>query len=292
MEVTEFTDPACSWAWGTEPKLRLLQWRYGNRVEWRQVLGGLIGDMNNQVDGEYDPIRFAERYVNYWEMVFNITGQTYPVELKWMYWSTEPAGKAVKAAAQQSDDLGAKVLRRFREATFIFGEPPDNTERILKAVRGLAGLDHERFAADLTSEIAEKTFREDWEETRRPNDYVMNLEGDWPGIGKAKHSEGHWRFVFPTVIFRGDDGEATVPGWCPMEDYLAGMESAQKGSTSDPRPDPTPQQLFETWPTATSNELKILCGEDAQPPDGVVAFDWGAGTFYVVRDEAEALQIA
>ena len=29
VEVIEYTDPVCSWAWGSEPKLRLLRWRHG-----------------------------------------------------------------------------------------------------------------------------------------------------------------------------------------------------------------------------------------------------------------------
>lgn len=41
-EVVEYTDPICSWAWGTEPKLRLLQWRFASRMRWRVVLGGLV----------------------------------------------------------------------------------------------------------------------------------------------------------------------------------------------------------------------------------------------------------
>ena len=28
VEVVEYTDVMCSWAWGSEPKLRLLRWRY------------------------------------------------------------------------------------------------------------------------------------------------------------------------------------------------------------------------------------------------------------------------
>ena len=46
-EVTEYTDPICSWAWGTEPKLRLLQWRPGHRLSWRVAMGGLVGDAAN-----------------------------------------------------------------------------------------------------------------------------------------------------------------------------------------------------------------------------------------------------
>ena len=91
IEVVEFTDPGCSWAWGTEPKLRLLRWRYGDRLQWRRVLGGLVGDMSKLVDGEFDPERLAKRYIPYWGKAFEYTGMSYPTKLQWMYRSTEPA---------------------------------------------------------------------------------------------------------------------------------------------------------------------------------------------------------
>ena len=295
IEVVEFTDPGCSWAWGTEPKLRLLRWRYGDRLRWRRVLGGLIGDMRNYVpkdSGEdFDPVRAAKRYIPYWEQVYKLTGMTYPTKLQWMYSSTDIQGRAVKAAELQSDEIGGAVLRRLREQIFVFGEPADTTKRIVAAVRGIDGLDHERFAVDLESELAEKSFLQDWEETRRPNEYVMTLEGDWPGIGRAKNTEGHWRYVFPTIVFRGADHETTVPGWCAYDDYESALEFQLPGCTDERRPDPTPQEAFATWPTLTSKELEVLCGPGATPPDGVVAYDLGEGKFFLTRREASARKL-
>ena len=296
VEVVEFTDPGCSWAWGTEPKLRRLRRRFEDRLSWRRVLGGLIGDMNNYVEN-FDPVRGAKSQIRYWKTVYEHTGMTYPVRLEWMYTSTEPAGKAVKAAELQSeggtsrhpaDEVAGRVLRRLRESIFVYGRPADTTDRILEAVSGVAGLDVERFARDLTSEVVEKAFREDWEETRRPNEYVMTLEGDYPGIGRAKNTEGHWRFVFPTLVFRGPAGEATVPGWCPYESCEEAMESVVPGSTRNPRPDPTTGEVFSTWPTATAKELEILCGPGSEPPPGVVKYDWGEGSFFLTPEEAKS----
>lgn len=44
VSVTEYTDTACSWAWGSEPKMRRLQWEYGEHLAWRRVMGGLLPD--------------------------------------------------------------------------------------------------------------------------------------------------------------------------------------------------------------------------------------------------------
>ena len=286
IEVVEFTDPGCSWAWGTEPKLRLLRWRYGDRLTWRRVLGGLIGDMNNYKP-DFDGVRNAPSRIRYWRKAWEYTQMTYPARLQWMYSSTEPGCKAVKAAELQSDEVAGRVLRRLRESTFVFGTPADTRERVLEAVRGVEGLDMNRFEDDLSADVTEKAFLEDWEETRRPNDYVMTLEGDYPGIGRAKHTEGHWRFVFPTLIFRGPDGEATVPGWNDYERYEEAMETARRGSTKEPKTDPSATDVFATWPTASEKELEVLTGDTTAPSD-VVAYDWGEGSFYLTPSEARA----
>jgi predicted DsbA family dithiol-disulfide isomerase len=291
VDVVEFTDVSCSWAWGTEPKLRLLRWRFADVLRWRQVQGGLIGDMNNYVES-FDPLRGLEKRSQYWRGAYLHTGMTYPVKMHWQGWSTEPAGRAVKAAELQGAEIGERVLRRLRESIFIFGRPGDTTERILHAVRGVEGLDIERFTRELESDVVAKAFQEDWEETRRPNDYVINLEGDRPGIGRARETEGHLRYVFPTVIFRGPEGEVTVPGWCAFEDYVEAIQTVAPGATDDPHIDPTPEEVFATWPTATAKELETLCGPRAVPPPGVVTYDWGEGSFFLTAAEASALGIA
>ncbi len=41
VEVRYYTDPACSWSWGTEPKLRRLIWEFGAELRFTWVMGGL-----------------------------------------------------------------------------------------------------------------------------------------------------------------------------------------------------------------------------------------------------------
>ena len=67
------------------------------RVRTQRVLGGLIGDMNSYVP-DFDPVRGAKSQIRYWRGVWEHTQMTYPARLQWMYRSTEPGGKAVKAA--------------------------------------------------------------------------------------------------------------------------------------------------------------------------------------------------
>jgi hypothetical protein len=45
IEITSYTDPYCTWCWGSEPILRKIQEVYGEQVHLRFVMGGLVEDM-------------------------------------------------------------------------------------------------------------------------------------------------------------------------------------------------------------------------------------------------------
>ncbi|MEY2421732.1 MAG: hypothetical protein QOI95_1799 [Acidimicrobiaceae bacterium] len=264
VEVVEYTDPWCSWAWGTEPKLRRLRWRYGDRLEWRTVMGDLVAD-RLLADPEFDAARAAPKTATYWQKVHEHTGMPWPADLRRAPQLSAIAGQAVKAAQQQSDATGAALLRAIRESCFVHCEPADTLPRVLALAETVEGLDAARLRAEFESDDVVKAFVADREETRRPNDYVLQLEETHEGKGNAKPDGDGWRYVFPTILFRGSGGEHTVPGWQPWAAYVSAMEAAVPGSTADARPDPTPEQALDAWPSLTEYELSFLCGDDVPP---------------------------
>ena len=52
IELIEFTDPYCTWCWGSEPVLRKIKEVYGNQVKIGFVMGGLVKDIAEF----YDPL--------------------------------------------------------------------------------------------------------------------------------------------------------------------------------------------------------------------------------------------
>jgi uncharacterized protein (TIGR03086 family) len=291
VEVVEYTDPICSWAWGSEPKLRLLQWQYGHRMRWRTVMGGLVHDASAG-QHNWDGAVAAEPMSKYWRRSSAYTNQPYPMPMHRMARSTDPAGRAVLAARFQGNDIAAAVLRRFRESTFLFGATPETKTEFRAAAMGVAGLDVDRWLREYDSAEAISAYQADWDETSRPNDHVRFLAGDWVGIGSMKNSNGRERYAFPTLIFRRIGGDAsedyTVPGWMPFEAYVEALESADPGATRDPRPGPSVAEAFARWGVFTENELEIVCGANAANdlPADVVSYFWGAGLVYFSSQEA------
>src|SRR5579875_1267031 len=41
IQITEFTDPVCPFAWSAEPSRRRIQWLYGDQIELRPRMVGL-----------------------------------------------------------------------------------------------------------------------------------------------------------------------------------------------------------------------------------------------------------
>jgi predicted DsbA family dithiol-disulfide isomerase len=258
VEVVEYTDPWCSWAWGTEPKLRLLRWRFGDRLSWRTVMGDLVPDLRIE-RSDFDPVRAAPRRAEYWREVHQHTGMPWPEHLRWVPMRSEVAGRAFKAAQQQGDEPARRLLRALRESCFVDCEPADDRARVLALAARVPGLDGERLATDLDSAAVDTAWRADRDETRRPNAHVLNLNETHVGKGNAKPEGDGWRYVFPTLLFRGPGGEHTVPGWQPWERYVDAMEAAVPGSTADPRPDPSSDEAIAEFGRLTDRELEFLC---------------------------------
>ncbi len=103
-----------------------------------------------------------------------------------------------------------------------------------------------------------------------------------------RHSEGHDRYDFPTVLFRGPTGEHTVPGWMPFAAYVDALEAASPGATLAPRNDPTVEEAFATFGVLTAKELEVLCGSEAELPDDVISYNWGDGEVFFTPAEAGA----
>ena len=77
VEITEFTDPFCSWAWGTEPKLRRLKLALGGQARWRKVIGILY---DGPQGGDSDPASIVAQYER-WGEVMAHTGAPTPARL-------------------------------------------------------------------------------------------------------------------------------------------------------------------------------------------------------------------
>lgn len=224
LTVVEYTDPACPWAWGSEPKFRLLRARLdglGIEFAWRRVFGILFDEGEPPAP---DPRAEAAWYLEELNEIAGHTGAPVPEKLHWVSATSWPASLAAKAAEQQGAEVADAVLNRLRETTFLDGEPADTPERVLRAVGALEGLDVDALARAAASASVREAVRADWAETRSPCPEVMDIAEPGRHTGRAKPlgedpADG-FRYALPTLILSGAGGRAVVPGWRPLEQYL------------------------------------------------------------------------
>jgi hypothetical protein len=263
----------------------LLRWRHAERLQWRRVLGDLMAPRPIE-----DPGPRPSELATYWQGVNAHTGMPWPDGLKWTPSSSAVAGRAVVAAARQGERYADRLLRAVRESCYVFCEPADTTDRVLAlAEAAVPDLDVHRLGADLDDPAVAEAYAAGRAETRRPNDYVLSLAETHEGKGNAKpDGAGGWRYVFPTLLFRGPGGEHTVPGWQPWERYEAAMEAAAPGSTGAPRPVPTPDEALGEWGLLTAMELEFICGPGSPPPDAAVPIGAGGGPVWIDKQDRRA----
>jgi putative protein-disulfide isomerase len=257
VEVRYYTDPACSWSWGTEPKVRRLIWEFGDGLRFVWVMGGLARsygpeyrDDASGITGDRDCF---DGMMAHWLDVGSETGM--PIDPR--LWrrspisSTYPVCQAVKAAAEQGDDAAYSYLRRTREALMVEGTKLDHLEALVAAA-GPAGLDVDRFRIDLRSHAITEAFAADLDEVR-------DVPAEARAADQMKVTEGHERVSFPSAAFIGDDGSRHgVWGWQPYDAYRDAALAAGATVSSEGRAEPV--EAIGRFGRCATQEIEELSG--------------------------------
>ncbi len=196
IEITQYTDPYCTWCWGSEPIMRKIMAVYGDQIKISFIMGGLVEnfdtfyDPHNNIGG---PKKF-EQGAAHWKEASGRHGQPVDIQLifdlKRGFHSTYQASIAYKAAQLQDQELANKYLRRLREATSAERKFIHKINVQIELAEEV-GLNKEKFVQTLESGEAKKKFLEDLKLSRS-----MGIHG------------------FPTFQVKNRDGkEMFLNGW-------------------------------------------------------------------------------
>jgi predicted DsbA family dithiol-disulfide isomerase len=232
IQIIYFTDPICSTCWTIQPQLRKLRATYGNSIDFKYVMAGLLPSWEN----------------------FNRWGITSPSDV-YHHWSDESAQSgmpidpsvwmkdplqssyspsiAFKAAQLQDIDKSILLLRRMNELIFIESGNITRLDVLKKAAYDV-GLDAARLMRDL-EKSAVQFFNEDLQMTREMG---INL--------------------LPTFIFKVNN---------EIKDYLVGAQTYESFERAILKLNPliikkdlklSAIEVFSKYPSITKKEFKFL----------------------------------
>jgi putative protein-disulfide isomerase len=258
INVRYYTDPASSWSWGSEPKLRRLMWEFGEQLEFTWVMGGLARqygpDYRDQEAGIGSGVDCFADLMAHWLDVAAESGM--PIDPR--IWnqnpisSTYPACQAVEAAAEQGSEAAYGYLRRLREGLMTGRKKLDHLEALIGEA-GPAGLDVQRFRIDLSSNAITEAFAADLDEVRNPPEEAR-------AAGKVSQTEGHDRLSFPSAVFGAERGSKHgVWGWQPYEAYREAALAAGAEVVANRRPESL--EAVDHFGPCTTRELEELTGK-------------------------------
>lgn len=261
IEILAFTDPVCTWCWGSEPVLRKLETWYGGQLHIRYVMGGLVEDIRafydraNDIGG--DPERSNASIARHWLEASERHGMPVRVEGFRLFTaetvSTYPQNIAFKAAELTNPALAARYLRRMREASAAEARETGRRE-VLIELASEVGLDVAAFIGHLNDGSAEKAFREDIETTRR-----YGVRG------------------FPAFLFRYGERELMLRGYQSFSAMQAVIDTLSSGILRGRPPEKGAENIFEF----------LRASGRAAPVELAVVFDLAPGELEETLDALE-----
>jgi len=229
LEVIEFTDPVCTWCWGSEPVLRSLEASYGNRIKVGFIMGGLVKDItafydsHNKIGGDIQESN--KSIAGHWLEASERHGMPVKADGFKLFTkeqtSTYPQNIAYKAAQMQDEALANRFLRRMREATATEALQTNLTE-ILVELASETGLDIASFLDDFTNGKAKAAFEEDLYTTAQ-----FRAHG------------------FPTFLVKYGEKSILLRGYQSYSSFKAVINQITNGELVEDKPEPSEDNILE-----------------------------------------------
>jgi len=217
VEIYAFTDPVCTWCWGSEPVTRKLDALYGQQIEIKPVMGGLVEDIRGFYDAHNNiggnPEQSNAQIASHWLAASERHGM--PVETQGFrlfssdVFSTYPQNIAYKAVEITHPELAEKFLRRIREASAAEARETGRRE-VLIELASETGVGIASFIEALDDGSAEAAFHDDLNFTRQ-----YGVRG------------------FPTFLFRYGEKELLLRGYQSYKSMVAVIASLSAGNITE-----------------------------------------------------------
>jgi 2-hydroxychromene-2-carboxylate isomerase len=256
IAATLYSDPACPWAYSANPALRVIEWRYGEQLDWRLVLIGLIEDASQYEARGYTPERAALG-----QLRFRRFGMPFSPSPKARISATARACRAVVAARILDPGSEWRVFRALALANFTTPLLLDEDTQLADALDAVPGLRGREIVAMLDAPEVSEAYGRDRAESRTAAGSPTELQG------KTAASDGPVRYTAPSVVFERDGRRLEAGGFQPVEAYDVLVANLDPTLSREPVP-PSPAPLLQRFGDGlTTQEVTALLTEGNDAPD-------------------------
>jgi predicted DsbA family dithiol-disulfide isomerase len=256
ISATMYSDPACPWAYSESPALRVLEWRYGDHLDWRLAVIGLAEDASRYEAIGYTPLRGALG-----QLSFRRYGMPFSPAPKERMSATARACRAVVAARLAQPGSEWRVFRALQLANFTTPLVLDDDAQLAEVLRGVPGIDADAIIASLDDPAVTEAYERDRAEARTAAGSPSELQG------KTAASDGPVRYTAPSLVFESGGRRLEAGGFQPVEAYDVLVANLEPSIERQPAPD-TPAPLLERFPDGvTTQEVAAMLADGNDAPD-------------------------
>jgi 2-hydroxychromene-2-carboxylate isomerase len=260
ISATIYSDPACPWAYSESPALRVLEWRYGDQLDWKLVLIGLTEDASQYVARGYTPLRGALG-----QLSFKRYGMPFSPAPKPRVSATARACRAVVATRLAHPGRDWDAFRALQLANFTTDLVLEDDAGLQAVLDTVPGVNAAAVIAALDSAEVTEAYKADRAASRTAEGSPAEFQG------KAAASDGPVRFTAPSVVFGSNGSALMAGGFQPVEAYDVLIANLDPGLDRREPPE-TPAALLEHFPGGlTTQEVAALMASGNDAPDRAAA---------------------
>src|SRR6201985_2151981 len=261
ISTTLYSDPACPWAYSESPALRVIEWRYGDQLDWKLVVVGLTESADQYAKRGYTPVRGALGQLHF----RNRYGMPFAPEPKARLSATARACRAVVAARLQSPGSEWAVFRAIQLANFTGPLVLEDDDMLRDVLREVPGVDADAIVAALDSPEVTAAYEADKADTRKAAGSAAELQG------KTATTDGPVRFTAPSIVFQSNGTALVAGGFQPVEAYDVLVSNLDPTLTRYAPPE-TREPLLGAFPGGlTTQEVAALMTHGNDAPDRAAA---------------------
>jgi len=255
IEVTEYTDAQCPWAWSAEPMKWRLRWLYGDALDWRTRMIVLAADSGHYERIGYTPEQLAAGFAEFADRF----GMPLDATPRPRMGATLPAAKAVVAARiNGSPEVAERLLRRLRVHAMTNPTAMLEEDATIVAAAVESGVDPAVLERWLTDPAVDRALEADMAAARTPAPAAVALSHK---LARVAEDPSRWRYTAPSLVFtRAADRQAIeTPGFQSALSYEVAV--ANLAPALERRAPPETVEQLLAWagtPLATQEVAAVM----------------------------------